>query len=93
MTCKHENKCSSPENQLSFEQAKEKLRSKGKWGDCDLTTEQQDRLLDVLANNIDAFSLNVELGDCDLMEHEMILEDNTRPPKLKKTLQIFPNCH
>ena len=67
-TCENKNKCSSTENQLSFEQAKEKLRSEVKWGDCDLTTEQQDQLLDVLANTIDAFSLNGELGDCDLMK-------------------------
>ena len=90
-TCENKNKCSSTENQLSFEQAKEKLRSEVKWGDCDLTTEQQDQLLDVLANNIDAFSLNGELGDCDLMEHEIILEDNTRPLN-KKPYRYSPTA-
>ena len=39
-TCENKNKCSSTENQLSFEQAKEKMRSEVKWGDYDLTTEQ-----------------------------------------------------
>ncbi len=67
---------SNPENKLSFDQAREKLKSEVKWGDCDLTREQQDRLLDVSANNIQAFSLNGELGNCDLIEHEIKLEDN-----------------
>ena len=71
-TCENKNKCSSTKNQLYFEQAKEKWRSEVKWRDCDLTTEQQNQLLDVLANNIDAFSLNGELGDCDLMEPKFI---------------------
>ena len=81
----------NPKNKLSFEQAREKLKSEVKWGDCDLTREQQDRLLDVLVNNIQAFSLNGELGDCDLIEHEIKLEDNARPIN-KKPYRYSPTA-
>ena len=45
----------------------------------DLTDEQKEQLLDVLAEHREAFSLDGELGNCQLLDHEISLKPGTRP--------------
>ncbi len=62
-----------------FREAREKIKETIKWGDCDITEEQKEQLLDVLAKNAEAFSFDGELGKCDWMPHKIKIQEGASP--------------
>ncbi len=64
---------------LEFSEARIRLKESINLGKSDLTDDQKEQLLDVLAEHREAFSLEGELGNCTLIDHEISLKPGTRP--------------
>ena len=64
---------------LDFSEARECLKETIDLSKSDLTEQQKEQLLDLLANHREAFSLKGELGNCTLIDHEIPLKPGTRP--------------
>ena len=64
---------------LSFEEARKILADTIDLSNSNLNDTQKEQLLDVLAKYREAFSLKGELGNCNLLKHEIPLKPDTRP--------------
>ena len=73
----------------AFEESRDKIAKQLLLGDHDLTENQKERLLDALARNLQAFSFDGELGECDLMPHK-INKQNDVIPIYKKSYRYSP---
>ena len=67
------------QHNLSFEEARDILSQTIDLSNSNLNETKKGQLLDVLAKYREAFTLKGELGNCQLLKHEVPLKPDTRP--------------